>query len=178
MTTRIEEVGPIIGKVLSQPSEHLFLPINRLAKRLRQTVFSGSGLKSNSDLNPMLAKSPRVRSWKPATRPDTGKPKGTYGLAESAGPWSPWPWVLATLVGTAVPATAQTRRSRPLAPVPHVVGIYLDKAEAAMDWRHFSVTVFGGALFGIVAPADWQVCAQFRTSAHHVDLSVAHWACS
>ena len=64
---------------------------------------------------------------------------------------------VATLVGTAVPATAQTRRPVPLAPVPHVVGMYLDKAEAAMDWHHFTVTVFGGGLFGIVAPADWQV---------------------
>jgi hypothetical protein len=32
-------------------------------------------------------------------------------------------------------------------------------------------------LFGIVVLCDWQVCAQFRTRAHHVGLSVAHWAC-
>lgn len=56
--------------------------------------------------------------------------------------------------------------------------MYLDKAEASSSRDHFTYTVSRDGYFGILVPANWQVCARRRAAAYHVHLSVQHWACT
>ena len=77
-----------------------------------------------------------------------------------------------------------TRPHSALTPVPHLINVELDHAEAELQADGLTYTTVGGGMFGIVVTADWTVCSQHpgpgtrAAKGSSVELDVEKFSCS